>query len=483
MGAMCQAFSSNQHLRQFAMDSHYDLVVIGSGPAAEKGAAQAAYFGKRVALIEKEAHFGGAAANTGTLPSKTLRETAVQLSGFRARGLYGVDLSLRRNATVQDFLVRERQVKASEQARIGANLDRHSVDTFEGVGSFVDPHCVRVTAADGSHQDLGAQVVLIATGSSPRPLDIFPLDDPRVWDSDQILNLQFMPKRLTVVGGGVIGSEYACLFAALGVEVSLIDGRDTLLSFLDPEISAALTNSMQRLGIKMLMSERVAGCDALDEHIVVRLGSGRTLDADAVLIAAGRISNVGLLNLENAGVTPGHRGLLEVNHVYQTEVPHIYAAGDVIGFPALASTSMEQARLAMVNAFELDYKKEVAPILPYGIYTIPEASMAGESEASLTQKGVDYVVGRASYAQNARGQIIGDEEGFLKLIYRVEDMRLIGVHVVGEIASELVQVGLTAMMMEATSQLFIRTCFNYPTLSELYKYATYDAMGNLQKRG
>jgi NAD(P) transhydrogenase len=463
-------------------DSHYDLVVIGSGPAAEKGAAQAAYFGKRVALIEKEQRFGGAAANTGTLPSKTLRETAVQLSGFRARGLYGVDLSLRRNATVQDFLVRERQVKQAEQERIKLNLERHNIDTFEGVGSFVSPHEVQVTFADGKQKLLRCDFALVATGSSPRPLDGFPLDDARVWDSDEILNLQFMPQSIVIVGGGVIGSEYACLFAALGVQVHLIDGRDTLLGFLDPEISAALASNMRKLGVELVMPDRVAGCEATEAAVVVTLDSGRELSVDAVLLAAGRVSNVGLLDLPNAGIQPGHRGLLEVNDVYQTSVPHIYAAGDVIGFPALASTSMEQARLAMVDAFELGYKKEVAPILPYGIYTIPEASMAGESEASLTEKGVDYVVGRASYANNARGQIIGDEDGFLKLLYRVDDMRLVGVHTIGEIASEVVHIGLTAMMMDATSQLFIRTCFNYPTLGELYKYATYDAMGNLQKR-
>jgi NAD(P) transhydrogenase len=464
------------------MDMNFDLVVIGSGPAAEKGAAQAAYFGKRVALVERENVYGGAAANTGTLPSKTLRETAVQLSGFRARGLYGVDLSLRRNATVQDFLVRERQVKSAEHKRIEENFERHGIETFHGTGSFLSPHDIRVLADDGSITDLHTEFALIATGSSPRKLDMFPLDDARVWDSDQILNLEFMPKTLVIVGGGVIGSEYACLFAALGVQVHLIDGRATLLGFLDPEVSGALEASMRRLGVDLVMPDRVSGCSAGEDTVMVTLESGRVLAVDAVLIAAGRVSNVGLLDLPKAGIEQGHRGLLEVNDVYQTSVPHIYAAGDVIGFPALASTSMEQARLAMVDAFELQYKKEVAPILPYGIYTIPEASMAGESEESMTKQGIDYVVGRAAYSENARGQIIGDHEGFLKLIYRVSDMRLVGVHTVGEIASEIVHIGLTAMMMEATNQLFIRTCFNYPTLSELYKYATYDAMGNLQRR-
>jgi NAD(P) transhydrogenase len=463
-------------------DSHYDLVVIGSGPAAEKGAAQAAYFGKRVALIEKEQVFGGAAANTGTLPSKTLRETAVQLSGFRARGLYGVDLSLRRNATVQDFLMRERQVKEAEHSRIEANIERHGIATFNGVGAFIDSHRLRVTSPDGGEQILSADFVLIATGSSPQRPAMFPFEDARVWDSDQILNLEFMPKTLAVVGGGVIGSEYACLFAALGVKVSLIDGRETLLGFLDPDISVALKQNMVRLGIEMVMPDRVAGCTANALGAVVTLESGRELEVDAVLVAAGRVSNVSLLNLAAAGVSEGERGLISVDARYRTNVPHIYAAGDVIGFPALASTSMEQARLAMDDAFNLGYKKDVAPILPYGIYTIPEASMAGESEASLQKSGVDYVVGKASYGDNARGQIVGDFDGLLKLIYRADDMRLLGVHVIGEMATEVVHVGLIALMMDATSEVFIRTCFNYPTLGELYKYATYDAMGALQRR-
>jgi NAD(P) transhydrogenase len=462
--------------------TRYDLIVIGSGPAAEKGAAQAAYFGKHVALIEKESVYGGAAANTGTLPSKTLRETAVQLSGFRARGLYGVDLSLRRNATVQDFLVRERQVKEAERKRIEANLDRHGIRAYLGTASFVDPHRIKVTSPDGTSEELRGDVVLIATGSSPQRPALFPFDSERVWDSDEILNLEFMPEKLAVVGGGVIGSEYACLFAALGVNVTLIDGRPTLLGFLDPDISGALKENMDRLNIEFVMPDRVAACETNDKRAKVTLESGATLEVDAVLVAAGRVSNTPALELENAGIEVGPRGLINVDDRYRTSVEHIYAAGDVIGFPALASTSMEQARLAMVHAFDLGYKTDVAPILPYGIYTIPEASMAGESEQSLTAAGVDYVVGKASYGDNARGQIIGDFDGFLKLIFRADDMRLLGVHAIGETASDLVHVGLVAMMMEATNELFIRTCFNYPTLGELYKYATYDAMGAAQRR-
>jgi NAD(P) transhydrogenase len=451
-------------------DAPYDLVVIGSGPAGEKGAAQAAYFGKRVALVEREPVLGGAAANTGTLPSKTLRETALTLSGFRARGLYGVDLSLRREATVKDFLHRERHVVDAERARVGANLDRHRIETFTGAAAFVDPHTVR---AGGS--TLKAGVVLIATGSSPRRPAEFPAAHPHIYDSDTILRLDVMPKRLIVVGGGVIGCEYACMFAALGVEVSLIDGRDVLLPFLDRELSLALKEALVRLGVKV-STDKVKACRS-DASLRLELASGATLEADAVLVAAGRTSNTGELNLAAAGLATGERGLLEVDAQYRTKVPHIYAAGDVIGFPALASTSMEQARLAMVHAFDLKYKTDLAPVLPYGIYTIPEVAMAGETEESLKAKKVDYVVGRARYDQNARGIIIGDAHGFLKLIFRRDDMKLLGVHVIGEIASEISHIGLTALMAGAGCDLFIRTCYNYPTLGDLYKYAAYDAMG------
>lgn len=455
----------------------YDLVVLGSGPAGEKGAAQAAYFGKRVALVERETAFGGAAANTGTLPSKTLRETALTLSGFRARGLYGVDLSLRRQATVKDFLHREHQVVDAERLRVAGNLGRHHIDTFRGSASFLDPHRIRVAAPAGPPVELRGAVVLVATGSSPRRPPEFPADHPRVYDSDSILSLGAMPKRLIVVGGGVIGCEYACTFAALGVEVTLVDGRDILLPFLDRELSAALKEALLRLGVRLALNEKVKACRAGAEEVALDLGSGATLAADAVLVAAGRTSNTGGLDLAAAGLATGERGLLEVDVHYRTKVPHIYAAGDVIGFPALASTSMEQARLAMVHAFDLKYKTDLAPVLPYGIYTIPELAMAGETEESLKAKGVDYVAGRARYEQNARGIIIGDAHGFLKLLFRRDDLRLLGVHVIGEIASELSHIGLTALMLGAGADLFIRSCYNYPTLGELYKYAAYDAMG------
>ncbi|MCR4315414.1 MAG: Si-specific NAD(P)(+) transhydrogenase [Planctomycetes bacterium] len=461
---------------------HYDLVVIGSGPAGEKGAAQAAYFGKSVALIERESILGGAAANTGTLPSKTLRETALTLAGFKSRELYGVDLSLRREATVRDFMFHEERVAAIERKRVEKNIEKHKVEHFHGFASFVDPHTVRAIGSGGAQTFLRGDVILIATGSSPRMPDEVPKDDPRVYDSDTILKLGGMPKSIVVIGGGVIGCEYACTFSALGIEATLIHGGDRILPFLDVEISGALAARMHdRLGIRMMLNSRLESCEPKPDALCIKVVGGESFDTEALLVAAGRTSNVGALNLPAAGVETGKYGVIAVNEHYRTNVPHIYAAGDVIGFPALASTSMEQARVAMCEAFELTYKDHLAPILPYGIYTIPEVSMAGDTEEQLKEKGVDYVVGRASYNQNARGVIIGDTDGFLKLLFRSEDMRLLGIHVVGEIASELVHIGLIALLVNATSDLFIQTCFNYPTLGELYKYATYDALGKRKK--
>ena len=460
--------------------NHFDLVVIGSGPAGEKGAAQAAYFGKRVALIEREPHFGGAAANTGTLPSKTLRETALYLSGFRQRGLYGVTMTLKDQVTARDFLYRERQVQQVEHARIQGNLSRHNVEVFRGVGSFLSPHLIEVKRGDAESVVLSSNVVLIATGSHPFRPSVFPFSDHRIYDSDTILNLHEIPRHLVVVGGGVIGCEYACMFAALGVRVTLLEGRTGLLGFLDGEVACALTEGIRDLGIDLRFQEQVTECDPHAQGLLLTLSSGGRLEADAVLVAAGRTGNSMLLNLECAGLVPGKRGVIEVNDRYQTTVPHIYAAGDIVGFPALAATSMEQARVAMVHAFDLKYKTQVTPILPYGIYTIPECSMAGETEESLTKKSRPFVSGIAHYEKNPRGQIIGAKHGFLKLIFERETMRLLGVHAIGEQASELVHVGLIALHVGAGANLFIEMCFNYPTLGELYKYATYDALG---KRG
>ena len=462
---------------------HYDLIVIGSGPGGEKGAAQAAYFGKRVALVEKEAVFGGAAANTGTLPSKTLRETSLFLSGFKHRQLSGIQLHQAKDVTVGTFLAHERSIKEAERGRIEANLVRHQIDIYQGTAGFVDAHTVRVKG-DGEERTLSAEVFLIATGSSPRLLPNIPYEDGRVYNSDTILNLARLPKAMCVVGGGVIGCEYACIFNELGARVLLVESRERLLGFLDEEISANLQERMEGNGIHVALEDQLEMVGAEPDCIKIQMRSGSCHEADTLMLSAGRTSNIAELNLEGIGVETGKRGLLLVNQRYQTNIDHIYAVGDVIGFPALASTSMEQGRVAMVHAFDLGYKPALAAVLPYGIYTIPECSMAGKSESELRDEGTPYVVGRARYRDNARGQIIGDRHGMLKLLFDLSDgqnMRLVGVHVIGEQATELVHIGLSALLMQGTEEIFINTCYNYPTLSEMYKYAAYDALGNRAK--
>ena len=456
---------------------HYDLIVIGSGPAGEKGAAQAAYFGKRVALIEREPMLGGAAANTGTLPSKTLRETALYLSGFRQRGLYGVKMTLKDKVTARDFLYRERQVQHVEHARIAANLQRHKVEVFAGHASLANQHTVVVERRDAPSLALEGGVILIATGSHPFRPAVFPFEDSRVYDSDTILDLHDIPDEMLVVGGGVIGCEYACMFAALGIRVTLLEGRERLLAFLDAEVAQLLTRCMIEMGVDLRFNESVASVKTEGATLTATLASGAAHLTNTILVAAGRSGNTDKLNLAAAGFAAGKRGVIEVNGHYQTAVPHIYAVGDVIGFPALAATSMEQARVAMVHAFDLKYKTRVAPILPYGIYTIPECSMAGETEESLRKMSRPFFAGVAQYDANARGQIIGAKAGFLKLLFAADTMKLLGVHAIGEQASELVHIGLVALHAGAGADLFIETCFNYPTLGELYKYATYDALG------
>jgi NAD(P) transhydrogenase len=459
----------------------FDLVVIGSGPAGEKGAIQAAMAGKHVALVEKEPVLGGTGANTGTLPSKTLRETALFLSGYRQRELFGLHVGLKEKVTVRDFLARERYVVDSEHARILENLRRHKVTQFVGLASFVDPHTISVKPTRCPEFLVEGDKILIATGSYPYRPPVLPFHDPFVYDSDTILTLQEIPVSMLVLGGGVIGCEYACMFNALGVKVTLVEKRDRLLDFLDVEMSEALRRQMESSGIRVLLSNAVEEVQT-EEAMQVRLKTREVVQVQTVLVSSGRCGNTEALGLDKVSIAVDDRGRIKVNENYQTTAPHVYAAGDVIGNPALASTSMEQARLAMIHAFQLDSRSGLSPVLPYGIYTIPELSMAGETEESLTEKKISYVVGKASYCDNARGQIIGDCQGFVKLLFQEDDMKLLGVHLIGEQATEAVHIGLTALAMKAGADLFIQTCFNYPTLAEVYKYATYDALEKRKKK-
>ena len=456
----------------------FDLIVIGCGPAGEKAGTQAAYFGKRVAIIERAEHMGGSCINTGTVPSKTLRESALYFSGLQQRGLYGIDYSLKENLTVHDFMHHEREVVEMERRRVLKNLALHRIELIRGQAAFGDCHIIGVSGADGT-RSLKGEVILIATGSKPhRPAEIS-FDDVHTFDSDTFLQMNRIPKSLAVIGGGVIGCEYASFFMALGVEVTLVDGRDRLLPFLDYEISNRLRDRLTSLGMHLWFNERPVETENFATGVRLTMKSGRVLETQCALFAAGRRAAVDGLALEKAGLALNERGYIPVNENYRTAVPNIYAAGDVIGFPALASTSMEQGRVAVCHAFGLKYKQRVASMLPMGIYTIPEISAAGETEESCKEKKIDYVVGRALYENNARGHITGDTAGMLKLIFARTDKRLLGVSMIGESATELIHIGLTVLDKGLTIDEFIEQVFNYPTLSETYKYAAYDGLGNL----
>jgi NAD(P) transhydrogenase len=461
-----------------ASNDSFDLIVIGCGPAGEKAGAQAAYFGKRVAVIERAEALGGSCINTGTVPSKTLRESALYFSGLKQRGLYGIDYSLKDNLTVHDFMHHEREVVEMERQRILKNLELHHIELVRGQAAFEDAHTVAVSSASGTRR-LRGEVILISTGSKPhRPAEIA-FDDVHVFDSDTFLQMERIPKSLAVIGGGVIGCEYASIFIALGVNVTLVDGRDRLLPFLDAEISERLRERLAALGMQFWFNERPVKVQSTASGVDLAMKSGKTLQTESALFAAGRRAAVDGLALEKAGLAINDRGYIAVDANYRTVVPHIYAAGDVIGFPALASTSMEQGRVAVCHAFGFKYKQRVASMLPMGIYTIPEISAAGETEESCKEKKIDYCVGRALYSNNARGHIVGDTAGLLKLIFARADRKLLGVSIIGEIATELIHIGMAILDKGLTIDEFIEQVFNYPTLSETYKYAAYDGLGNL----
>jgi len=459
---------------------HYDLIVIGSGPAGEKGAAQAAYFHKRVALIERSQHVGGAGINTGTVPSKTLREAALYFSGLRQRGLYGIDYSLKENMSIADFMYREHIVVENEHKIIEKNLRQHNITLIRGEASLEDAHTVHVNSAEGV-LEISGEIILIATGSAPFHPPEIPFDGNLIFDSDSILHMDRIPKTMAVVGAGVIGTEYASIFTALGVQVALIEPRERVLPFVDFEMIHRLQEQLKLLGLKFMLGHRMTGIERHADHIHLTLDNDNVMDFDIVLIASGRQSNVQTLGLGQVGVKMGNRGLILVNDKYQTSVPNIYAAGDVIGFPALASTSMEQARVAMVHAFNLEYKERMSLVLPLAVYAIPEISMVGVTEDECIAKQIPYLVGRAYYENNPRGQIIGDMSGMIKLVFSPSDKRLLGAHIIGEQASELIHVAAHVMTSNGTIDAFIQSVYNYPTLADLYKYAAYDGLGNWEQ--
>jgi NAD(P) transhydrogenase len=378
-------------------------------------------------------------------------------------------------------MYRERSVVENEWKIIERNLKRHNIEVIWGEASLKDAHTVRVRKRDGAEQEITADIILIATGSSPHHPREIPFDHRVIYDSDSILRMSHIPRTMAVVGGGVIGSEYASIFTALGVQVTLIESRGRLLPFVDAEITDRLKKQLEDIGLRFIFNTRAVKITVENDGTKMTLEGGEVLQCEIALFAAGRQSNVHELGLEELGVKLGNRGLVLVNEKYQTSVPNIYAAGDVIGFPALASTSMEQARVAMVHAFDLKYKERIAPIIPLAIYTIPEISMAGLTEEACQEKGVSYLVGRSYYEKSPRGQIIGDVSGMLKLIFSPTDKKLLGVHHIGESASELIHIGTQVMATDGTIDAFIQAVYNYPTLSDSYKYAAYDGLGNLQR--
>jgi NAD(P) transhydrogenase len=460
----------------------FDLAVIGSGPAGQRAAIQAAKLEKRVAVIEKKTVVGGVCINTGTIPSKTLREAVLYLSGYRERSVYGASYTVKQNITMQDLLFRTDSVIRHEIDVVKHQLMRNHVELVVGAASFVDANTIQLTPANGHCSTVTAEKIVIAVGTSATRDEHIPFDGREIFTSDDIISLDKMPKSLTVIGAGVIGLEYASMFAALGVRVTVIDKRSDLLSFIDNEIADTLAYHLRENRATLRLGEEVAGVEQfVDDHgdfVRIKLASGKEVVSDKALYSIGRTGATAALNLDKAGVVGDDRGRITVNEHYQTAAPNIYAVGDVIGFPSLASTSMEQGRLAACHAFGVD-AKAVPELFPYGIYTIPEISMVGKTEEDLTKAGVPYEIGKARYKEIARGQIIGDQTGLLKLIFHSRTRELLGVHIIGEQAAELIHIGQAVLTYGGKIDYFIKTVFNYPTLAECYKVAAFDGINRL----
>ena len=459
----------------------YDLVVIGSGPAGQRAAVAAAKMGKRVAVVEARSVVGGVCINTGTIPSKTMREAVLHLSGYNYRSIYGVNYRVKEKITMADLAFRVQAVIKTEVDVTEAQLSRNGIDIVRGIAHFLDPHQLRVEGPQGDTTLEAAQIV-IAVGTRPATSDNVPVNGKTIINSDQILGLDALPKSLIVVGGGVIGVEYTCMFAVLGVRVTLIEKRNRLLEFADQEIIEALSYHLRDSRVTMRLGEEVESVEEPSPGTVVaNLMSKKKVSGDALLYTVGRQGNVDDLNLAAAGLEADKRGRIAVDEHYQTRVEHIYAAGDVVGFPSLASVSMEQGRIAAVRAFGDHATTSNPSFYPYGIYTIPEISFIGKTEEQLTGEDVPYEVGMAYYREVARGQIRGDTTGRLKLIFHRDTRKVLGVHIIGEGASELVHIGQAVMFFDGTVDYFVNAVFNYPTLAECYKVAAFNGLGRLHR--
>jgi NAD(P) transhydrogenase len=462
----------------------YDMLVIGSGPAGQRAAIQAAKLNKRVAVIERKTILGGVCINTGTIPSKTLREAVLHLSGYREHSLYGESYTVKQNITMSDLLYRTDHVIQHELDIVRHQLQRNRVELISAEASFIDAHTVRLKHVDQQGwRDVTANAIVIATGTIATKDESIPFDGKRIVISDDILKLNHLPRSLAVVGAGVIGLEYACIYAALGVRVTLIDKRRRLLPFVDEEIIDSLTYHLNQQRAIMRLGEEVKAIEPITdenngEKVRITLASGKQITTEMALYSIGRTGATHSLNIQAVNLEVSERGLLKVNDNFQTTAPNIYAVGDVIGFPSLASTSMEQGRLATCHAFGIQ-TQNAPELFPYGIYTIPEISTVGKNEEELTEAGIPYEVGKAQYREIARGQIIGDQTGLLKIIFHLETHEILGVHIIGEGASELIHIGQAVMALKGKVEYFINTVFNYPTLAECYKTAAFDGINRL----
>lgn len=471
--------------KRHAAMKHYELAVIGSGPAGQKAAIQAAKLGKRGCIIEKNPVLGGAGINTGTIPSKALREAVLHLTGTNKRALYGENFRFKRDITIEDLIYVSQQVIHNELAVIREQLDRNNVDLIWGAAHFEGPNLLQIQKGDASEM-ITADKFVIATGTRPATPMTVPFNDSTIFTSDGLLKLNALPKSMIIVGGGVIGVEYACMLGALGVRVILVEGRPELFDFLDREIVEALQYQMRQVGITLRLGEKVARIQEIESPsnhgqklVEAKLESGKLLQAHCLLYSVGRQGTTKALALENVGLIPDDRERLKVNEHYQTQVQHIYAAGDVIGFPALASTAMEQGRLAVCHAFGVE-TQSFPDLFPYGIYAIPEISMVGKTEKQLTDAGIPYEAGIAHYKEVARGQLLGDSSGMLKILIHQDTHALLGVHAIGTGATELIHIGQAVLAFGGTAEFFINNVFNYPTLAETYKVAAFNGLNKLR---
>ena len=460
-------------------DQSFDLIVIGSGPAGQKAAICAAKLRKRVAVIDRTMMLGGVCVHTGTIPSKSVREAIFQLTGIAVRTFYGNSYRGKGDFSVQDLASRVTSIVSRETDVIRAQLRRNGVSIYQGMGQFADPHTVEVIG-ESDKVTLRGENVLIACGTRPARNTEIPFDGKRIIDTDEFTCLGSLPREMIVVGAGVVGLEYASFMAAVGVEVTLIDQRPTILDFVDREIVDALSYHLRQMGTTFRLGEKVTrvGIDETRDMVFAELESGKKIRADMLLYAVGRQANGDVLQLEAAGLAADSRGKVKVNANYQTEVPHIYAAGDIIGFPALASTSMEQGRLASCRMFGAP-SEHMPELFPYGIYTIPEISTVGQTEEKLTAAKVPYEVGISKFNELAKSMMLGDETGMLKLLFDRHTRKLLGVHILGQRATEIVHIGQAVLAHGGTIEYFRDTVFNYPTLAEAYKVAALDGLNKL----